>query len=87
MQPTNDKTRIVVDLGNDRYRPNKSKFEKNVIIQGRVYDEAKKMFLQTRSLSTLDLKNKLNCTYEQSLAIMDLLKQELITNNILLNIK
>ena len=87
MQPVNENTKIVVDLGQDRYRPNTNNVPKNVQIEGRVYDEAKRIFIKNRSLSTVDLKKMLDCSYEQSLAIMDLLKQELIPNNFFLNIK
>jgi hypothetical protein len=47
-------------------------------IAGEVYDAAKTIFTQNKGhISTKELKAKLELTYEQAVAVMDLLKQDI----------
>ena len=66
----------------DRYRlptiPEIDDNEKPLEIQGAIYDKAKAIFIENKgAISTRELKKTLQITYEQSVAIMDLLKLDI----------
>ncbi len=80
MQPVQENSKIIVTLGKDRYRHPKIGEEfQNVKIDGKIYDQARRIFLLNHNgIGSIEIKKQLNVTYEESIAIMDLLKQEFV---------
>lgn len=78
MQPTNTNIKIgKFEL--DPYRDPKIQIQKDIRIEGKIYDKAREIFIKNKSIGTKELNKQLNVTYDEALVIMCLLKQEFLS--------